>query len=146
MAGQKFPSAWKTDNNFKQHKHLCTFELVDNITAPVYAMCQATGYKHTSNKELPAPNIPWLRRYFPATVKVVDQTNITATVNTGQRYPFYIIWNVTPTQITGTVKKINYVFTSAGKFNINIQSSVNPPEAIGGNGEENNGNDLIIIK
>lgn len=146
LAGQKFPSAWKTDNNFKQHKHLCTFELVDNITAPVYAMCQATGYKHTSNKELPAPNIPWLRRYFPATVKVVDQTNITATVNAGQRYPFYIIWNVTPTQITGTVKKINYVFTSAGKFNINIQSSVNPPEAIGGNGEENNGNDLIIIK
>lgn len=146
LAGQKFPSAWKTDNNFKQHKHLCTFELVDNITAPVYAMCQATGYKHTSNKELPAPNIPWLRHYFPATVKVVDQTNITATVNAGQRYPFYIIWNVTPTQITGTVKKINYVFTSAGKFNINIQSSVNPPEAIGGNGEENNGNDLIIIK
>lgn len=146
LAGQKFPVAWKTDDNYKQHKHLCTFELVDNITAPVYAMCQATGYKHTSNKELPAPNIPWLRHYFPATVKVVDQTNITATVNAGQRYPFYIIWNVTPTQITGTVKKLNYVFTSAGKFNINIQSSVNPPEAIGGNGEENNGNDLIIIK
>lgn len=145
LKGQKFPSAWKTDENFKQHKHLCTFELVEKITAPVYAMCQATGYKHTSNKELPAPNIPWLRNYFPATVKVVDQTNITATVNAGQRYPFYIIWNVTPTRITGTVKKLNYVFTSAGKFNINIQSSVNPPEAIGGNGETNNGNDLIII-
>lgn len=145
LRGQKFPSAWKTDENFKQHKHLCTFELVEKITAPVYAMCQATGYKHTSNKELPAPNIPWLRNYFPATVKVVDQTNITATVNAGQRYPFYIIWNITPTRITGTVKKLNYVFTSAGKFNINIQSSVNPPEAIGGNGETNNGNDLIII-
>nr|DAN43600.1 MAG TPA: metallophosphatase domain protein [Caudoviricetes sp.] len=145
LKGQKFPSAWKTDENFKQHKHLCTFELVEKITAPVYAMCQATGYKHTSNKELPAPNIPWLRNYFPATVKVVDQTNITATVNAGQRYPFYIIWNITPTRITGTVKKLNYVFTSAGKFNINIQSSVNPPEAIGGNGETNNGNDLIII-
>ena len=77
---------------FKQHKHLCTFEFKLIISLlPVYAMCQATGYKHTSNKELPAPNIPWLRRYFPATVKVVDQTNITATVNAGQRYPFYII-------------------------------------------------------
>lgn len=145
LAGQKFPSAWRTDDNYKQRKHLCTFELVEKITAPVYAMCQATGYKHTSNKELPAPEIPWLRHYFPATIKVVDQTTITATVNAGQRYPFYIIWNVTPTRITGTVKKINYVFTSAGKFNINIQSSVNPPEAIGGNGEENNGNDLILI-
>lgn len=145
LAGQKFPTAWKTDENFRQHKHLCTFELVEKITAPVYAMCQATGYKHTSNKELPAPNIPWLRNYFPATIKVTDQTTITATVNAGQRYPFYIIWHVTPTKITGTVKKINYVFTSAGKFNINIQSSVNQPEAIGGNGETNNGNDLIII-
>ena len=68
-----------------KRKHLCTFELVEKITAPVYAMCQATGYKHTSNKELPAPEIPWLRHYFPATVKVVDQTTITATVNAGTK-------------------------------------------------------------
>lgn len=145
LAGQKFPTAWKTDENYLQRKHLCTFELVDKITAPVYAMSQATGYKHTSNKELPAPEIPWLRHYFPAAIKVTDQTTITATVNSGQRYPFYIIWEITPTKITGTVKKINYVFNTSGKFNINIQSSSNDPEAIGGNGAENNGNDPIII-
>ena len=145
LAGQSFPSSWQNDTNYRQHKHLCTFELVDKITAPIYSMSQATGYKHTSNKELPAPNIPWLKYYFPATVKVQDQTTITATVNAGQRYPFYIIWEVTPTKLTGTAKKINYIFTSGGKFNINISSNNNPPEAIGGNGESNQGNDLIII-
>lgn len=146
LAGQKFPEKWRTDNNYDQHKHLCTFELVTKITAPKYVMCQATGYKHTSNKELPAPNIPWLKNYFPAKVVVSSQEKITATVNAGQRYPFYIIWDITPTRITGTVKKISYIFNNSGKFNINISSSANPPEAVGGNGEANQGNDLIIIQ
>ncbi|MDY5335631.1 MAG: hypothetical protein SPG97_02625 [Bacilli bacterium] len=30
-----------------------------------YAMCQATGYKLVSNKELPGSGIAWLRKYFP---------------------------------------------------------------------------------
>lgn len=145
LVGQSFPESWRNDNNYLQHKHLCTFELVNKITAPVYSMSQATGYKHTSNKELPAPNIPWLKYYFPASIKVQDQNTITATVNAGQRYPFYTIWNITPTQLTGTAKKINYIFTSGGKFNINIPSSNHNPEAVGGNGEINQGNDLIII-
>lgn len=145
LEGQSFPSSWQNDDNYKQHKHLCTFELVDKITAPIYSMLQATGYKHTSNKELPAPNIPWLRYYFPAKIVVNSQTNIKATVNAGQKYPFYTIWEITDNTITGTAKKINYIFNASGKFNINISSSNNPPEAIGGNGEINSGNDLIII-
>lgn len=146
LAGYSYPTAWKTEATYKQHKHLCTFELVDKITAPVYFMSQATGYKHTSNKELPAPGIPWLRNYFPATVTSTSKTDITAKVNPGQRYPFYTIWEVTPTAIIGTVKKINNVFTSGGKFNINIKSSANDPVAIGGNGESNGGEDQIIIE
>lgn len=31
----------------------------------VYAMCQATGYKLVSNKELPGSGIAWLKKYFP---------------------------------------------------------------------------------
>lgn len=145
LKGYKYPSAWRNNANYEQHKHLCTFQKVDKITAPVYFMSQATGYKHTSNKELPAPGIPWLRRYFPAKVEVVDQKTITATVNAGQRYPFYTEWEISPTRITGTVKKLNYVFDSKGKYNINLKSSSNPPTAIGGNGEANGGDDKVII-
>lgn len=145
LKGYKYPSAWKNNANYEQHKHLCTFELVSKINAPVYFMSQATGYKHTSNKELPAPGIPWLRKYFPAKIEVIDQTTINATVNAGQRYPFYTIWEITPTRITGTVKKLNYVFDSKGKYNINLKSSDNPPAAIGGNGETN-GDEQVIIE
>lgn len=145
LDGCKYPSKWRDDENYKTMKHLCTFEKVESITAPIYAMCQATGYKHTSNKELPAPKIPWLRYYFPATVKSTSQTNVTATVNAGQKYPFYIIWEVSEGQITGTAKKLNNIFNSSGKFNINTPQS-GSPEELGGNGETNGGNDQIIIK
>lgn len=61
-----------------------------------YVMCQATGYKLTSNKELPAKNIPWLLEYYPVSSQVENPTTNTATVkvNTAQQYPNYIIWNV----------------------------------------------------
>jgi len=31
-----------------------------------YVTLQATGFKTTSNKELPTANIPWLEAYYPA--------------------------------------------------------------------------------
>lgn len=145
LKGCKYPSKWVGDDNYDTMMHLCTFEKVSSITAPVYAMCQATGYKHTSNKELPAPKIPWLKNYFPATVTSSSQTDVTAKVNAGQRYPFYIVWEISPTQITGTSKKLNNIFNSSGKFNINTPQS-GSIEAIGGNGETNSGNDKIVIK
>jgi hypothetical protein len=144
-SGYSYPSTWKENPSVEELKHFCTFELVDKINAPVYAMCQATGYKHTSNKELPAPNIPWLKEYFPATVTIKSQNSVIATVNKNQRYPFYITWNVTPTEIIGKVSKIANVFDSGGLFNVNMPQS-NIPSAIGGNGTENSGNNIIEIK
>ena len=126
-------------------KHLCTFELVSKITAPTYIMCQATGYKHTSNKELPSPNTPWLRYFFPASITINSRTDVTAKVNAGQRYPFYIIYNVYNNKIEAKVKKVANVFNNSGKYNINIQGEAPNAEAIGGNGETNNGNDIITI-
>ena len=61
-----------------------------------YVMCQATGYKLSSNKELPAPSIPWLMKYYPGlnyTENVADNS-ASVTVNTAQQFPTYIIWNV----------------------------------------------------
>lgn len=145
LSGYSYPSTWKDNSAVEELKHFCTFELVDKITAPVYVMCQATGYKHTSNKELPAPNIPWLREYFPATVTIKSQKSVTAKVNKNQKYPFYIIWKITPTEITGKVCKLANIFDSDGLFNINLQQTLSP-NAIGGNGTENGGNNIIEIK
>ena len=77
-------------------------------------MSQASGYKHTSNKELPSPHIPWLRGYFGA-------TNEGTVVNNGQRAPFFTIWDITPSKIVGKVRKLTNIFGSKGKFNIQIQ-------------------------
>jgi hypothetical protein len=125
LNGQSFPNTWfKEDfrtadtalranllDEYETDAHFCTFELVENITAPVYSMSQATGYKHTSNKELPGARIPWCRHYFP---------NKGGSVNTEQRYPFYSIYTVTPDAITIDVKRIINVLVG-GKFNINEQ-------------------------
>ena len=96
-----------------------------NPTAPVYCMLQATGYKHTSNKELPSSSIPWLKRYYP---------NNGGKVNPQQQYPFYGVWTIdtdtslndSDKSITGEIYKIGGIFNtnsttkiSDGTFNIN---------------------------
>lgn len=58
-----------------------------------YVMCQATGYKLQSNKDVPVDGIKWLANYFPGT-PVSGQEN--ATVNRLQKAPTFIIWKVTP--------------------------------------------------
>ena len=155
LQGQSFPKSWENNANFDMLKHLCTFQLVEEITAPIYLMCQATGYKHTSNKELPSPNIPWLRYFFPASITINSKTDVKAKVNAGQRYPFYIKYFLSKGKIndlvyypklTATVRKLSNVFNNSGKYNVNIEG-LNPNySVVGGNGETNNGNDIINIK
>ena len=74
-------------------------------------MSQATGYKHTSNKELPSPHIPWLKYYYPAD---------NGKVNNGQKFPFYTVWSITDEKIEGRVRKVVGAFNRDGKFDINI--------------------------
>ena len=115
----KYPSNWveggvlKTE--FTDRGRLSTFklksELEAGITPVTYAMSQATGYKHTSNKELPSPHIPWLRYYYPANG---------GKVNSGQKFPFYTLWSITDTKIEGRVRKVEGAFNGSGKFDINI--------------------------
>lgn len=155
LQGQSFPKSWENNANYDMLKHLCTFQLVEEITAPIYLMCQATGYKHTSNKELPSPNIPWLRYFFPASITINSRDDVTAKVNAEQRYPFYIKYFLNKgkvsdlvyyPQLTATVKKLSNVFNNSGKYNVNIEG-LNPNYGVvGGNGETNNGNDIINVK
>ena len=121
----------------EQDKKLCKIEVVDKITAPVYAMCQASGYKLTSNKELPATSIPWLQSYFPC---VSDGKSDKP--NTGQQYPFYIRWEISSTKIVGKVIKLDNIMTN-GKFNINTQNP-NEIKPLNGNGSSNSNIEIIL--
>lgn len=143
--GNKFPNTWIGNITKDTERHLCKFELVDKITAPIYITNQATGYKHTSNKELPSVSVPWDYYFFPCTSVITDKTTVTDTVNPGQIYPFYTVYEIGNGEITCTTKKINNLFTIAGKYNVNISSSSEAPEAIGGNGTIGNGEEIIVI-
>lgn len=127
--GRKYPDSWfegdslKTD--YANMVKLSSFIFKDNlpesvnyfdkeglsVNPVVYAMSQASAYKHTSNKELPGRNNPWLRYYFP-----VDNAD---KVNPNQKFPFYTIWTITPEKIEGKVRKVFGAFNDSGKFDIN---------------------------
>lgn len=83
----------------------------------VYAMCQATGYKLVSNKELPGSGIAWLRKYFP-----MSPGNV---ASTSQYYPMYSIFNIVSNAInmqSYTVYNIYYENgTKVTSFDINNQ-------------------------
>lgn len=118
--GRQYPSTWVEGDalsaNAKKYGALCEFkQRTEDIKPVTYAMSQATSYKHTSNKELPSKDIPWLRYYYP---------NNNGKANAGQTYPFYTIWDVTNTEIIGQVRKVVGAFggtagSSSGKFDIN---------------------------
>lgn len=121
-----------------------------------YVMCQATGYKLTSNKELPGRSIPWLLEYYPVTTS--------ATVNKNQQYPNYIKWNVgvgneteTGTQETSRDRILGdsvklYVNSKSVSDSANWSYKYNNPYSVGdissygGNGETNSGNNNIIVE
>lgn len=124
--GRKYPNSWFSDGvpvgSYTGQVQICEFKMESELpsgTYPVtYAMSQATGYKHTSNKELPSLYIPWLRYYYPAT-GVGSETD-KAKVNVHQKFPHFTVWNVTKTGITGNVRKVYGAFNDSGKFDINV--------------------------
>lgn len=83
----------------------------------VYAMCQATGYKLVSNKELPGNGIAWLRKYFPM--------HVGGTASSSQYYPMYSTYNCRDTSIDMQSYVVYNIYsengTKATPFNINSQ-------------------------
>lgn len=120
LKGRLYPNTWVNEDgaikdNYISEAYRCEFELVSKITAPVYAMSQATGYKHTSNKELPADNIPWCRKYFP---------NDNGKPNANQKNPFFTYINVLNNKIELNVRAIKHIMNTSGKFNINQEGEL----------------------
>lgn len=120
-----------------------------------YVMCQATGYKLVSNKELPADHITWLKNYYPADSNKSD-SRVSA-----QKYPTYIVWNIGKgnetnsglihsirNRILGTVKKLvlkSNKKAAVYKYNSTV-FEVKNVEAVGGNGSSNPDHYVIVEK
>ena len=84
-------------NALPDREKMCVRLSNDNTQHYVrYVMNQATGYKLSSNKELPAKNIPWLMEYYPVETQTENPATNKATVklNPAQMYSHYIIWNI----------------------------------------------------
>lgn len=94
---------------------LSDIEIVNDyeITYPIYVMCQASGYKLISNKELPGRYIPWLtyptvvnkedennKTYYPTKV-VGDNDDKELKCNSFQLYPIFIKWSIKNDSIVG---------------------------------------------
>lgn len=122
VGNYKYPDTWVENGVIKtlyeNKAKLCSFELLSNISANVnpviYAMSQASAYKHTSNKELPSKDTPWLKHCHGIADNDKD-------ANPTQRYPFYTIWNVTTDNIKGNVRALFGGFNDSGKFAINVE-------------------------
>ena len=129
-----------------------------------YVMCQATGFKLISNKELPAKNIPWLMEYYPVSSQIENSTTNTATVkvNTAQQYPNYILWNIgagnetenpaipsgaARDRILGKSYKIQLKNdTKLWVYNYNVPITYLDLKKVGGNGSEHSDNNIVIEK
>ena len=160
------PSAiptWYT-NLPDREKMCCKLSQNNTLNYVRYVMCQATGFKLTSNKELPAKNLPWLLEYYPVATQVENATTNTATVtvNTAQSFPHYIIWNVgsgneteNPASPLGNsrerIKGLSYKLQKTGvssswSYKYNVPLSYTGLTRVGGNGSINANNNIIIEK
>lgn len=107
------------------------YELVESINAPVYVMCQATGYKLVSNQEIPCRDgVEWLRSFFPGSAKYNEDGTDSGTdnANPAQYRPTYIYYELDNEKIIVHSYQVQYIYSEptsskAGSFNINNQSS-----------------------
>lgn len=146
----------------ERNKQLCQISTDTSKPYVRYVMCQATGYKLTSNKELPSQNIPWLLEYYPVSTQQEDNSTNTATVkvNTAQQYPNYIIWNIGEGEETETVETTSNRSRILGKsyklqlssdnkvwsYKYNVPIKYTDLKKVGGNGATNADNNIIIEK
>lgn len=86
---------------------------VNNLTnGVVYFMCQATGYKLTSNKELPSPN-----QKFSMIVPKTDVTGSSPAANDNQKRPMFGVIRLTPEKYSIYLVRIEGIFNNKFKFN-----------------------------
>ena len=91
--------------------------------AVIYIMCQATGYKLTSNKELPTP--------FQKFSRLVPQTNpgtSSDTPDNNQKFPMFMIYNINEQNNSCNIKlaRVANIFNAKYKFDQSANNSKDP--------------------
>lgn len=162
-----YPSWYNNVTNARDH--LMQFgDLYDGqgneLTYVKYVTLQATGYKTTSNKELPTSNIPWLEAYYPAGGDSPSDNRFSSdSKNGGQNYPHYILWKVGKgTEVTnpagstterdrilGRVFKtkpiaLSLLDSSGWTYSYNNPYTAADLEKVPGNGQNNPSNNIIV--
>lgn len=94
------------------------FEVIDGLTGGVtYFMCQATGYKLTSNKELPSN--------YQEFSNLIPETNGTS-ADTNQQYPMFAIVKLTETGCSISLARVHNIFNNKYKFTQLLYSKDTP--------------------
>lgn len=92
---------------------------VPDLTGGVtYFMCQATGYKLTSNKELPSAN-----QKFSMAVPQTSNAGGKDTANENQKYPMFGIVRLDNSQYQVQLVRVANIFNSSFKFAQNVYST-----------------------
>lgn len=78
-----------------------TWAAEHNISPVIYFMCQATGYKLTSNKELPTP-----KQRFSILVPKTDDTGKSDAANANQKNPMYAVISLNNANKTYTLELV----------------------------------------
>ena len=78
-----------------------TWAAEHNISPVIYFMCQATGYKLTSNKELPTP-----KQRFSILVPKTDDTGKSDAANANQKNPMYAVITLNNANKTYTLELV----------------------------------------
>lgn len=98
-------SGFLKPNRFKSNG-ICLLALdASSAWAPVYNMCQASGNKVTSNKDIPSINIPWAKWYTPAQASTSTKgiagsddayTQDIIMDNSSQKWPYFMNYVFVP--------------------------------------------------
>ena len=114
----KFPLTKRTDPGQSQKVTFFPCTVVPDLTGGVtYFMCQASGYKLTSNKELPSPDQKF-SRIIPKTSSIYSESTNTFkdTADSNQRYPMLAIIDVDGGSYSVKLARITNILGSGSKF------------------------------
>ena len=116
----KFPLVKRADVGQATTGYFYPYTPVENLTNGVaYFMCQSTGYKLTSNKELPSAN----QKYS----QIIPQTSVVSGADKpdkNQQYPMYAIIDLDENTYSIKLIRLHNVFDSNFKFSQSNYSSM----------------------
>lgn len=112
----KFPLTKRSVPTSSSNERFYPCEAVSDLSGGVtYFMCQSTGYKLTSNKELPSDNQAF-SMLIPQTTTTYSNGSYSDKPSNEQKYPMFAIIEVVGTSYTIKLARVEGIFNSNYKF------------------------------